>query len=303
MSKFYITSSIMYANGSAHIGFAMELIQADVLARYHRQIADKTWFLTGTDEHGLTVARAAAKERIEPQAYVDKISDEVLKMTKALNISNDDFIRTSDKVRHWPTTIKLWKALVSEEDIYKKKYTGLYCVGHEAFIKKSELTDGLCPLHKTKPEEVEEENWFFKVTKYKERVAKLIENDELKIVPLSRKKEILNLIKDAEDVSFSRPASVLKWGIPVPGDPGSTQYVWTDALANYISALGYSENSENYKDFWPADVHLIGKDILRFHALYWPAMLMSAGLSLPKSIFVHGFITVNGQKMSKTVGN
>jgi len=293
----------MYANGSAHIGFAMELIQADVLARYHRQIADKTWFLTGTDEHGLTVARAAAKERIEPQAYVDKISDEVLKMTKALNISNDDFIRTSDKVRHWPTTIKLWKALVSEEDIYKKKYTGLYCVGHEAFIKKSELTDGLCPLHKTKPEEVEEENWFFKVTKYKERVAKLIENDELKIVPLSRKKEILNLIKDAEDVSFSRPASVLKWGIPVPGDPGSTQYVWTDALANYISALGYSENSENYKDFWPADVHLIGKDILRFHALYWPAMLMSAGLSLPKSIFVHGFITVNGQKMSKTVGN
>src|SRR5258708_2951425 len=229
-NKFYITSSIMYANGSPHIGYAFELVLTDALARYHRMKGDDTWFLSGMDEHGSSVVKAAAKEGIEPQALIDRIAAEVQKLTKVLNISNDDFIRTSDRERHWPTALKIWEALASKGDIYKKKYEGLYCVGHEAFIKKSELVDGLFPLHKTAPEVVEEENWFFKITKYKDEIAKRIEKDELKIVPASRKQEILNLIKDAEDVSFSRPSSTLTWGIPVPNDPTQTMYVWVDAL-------------------------------------------------------------------------
>lgn len=302
-NKFYITTSIMYANGLPHIGFALELIQADVLARYHRLLGYETWFLTGTDEHGLTVSRAAEKQKKEPSVFVDEISEKVSELAKTLNISNDDFIRTSDKERHWPTAVKFWNELVEAGDLYKKKYKGLYCVGHESFIKKSELVEGKCPLHKTEPEEIEEENWFFKLTKYKNEVKKKIESGELKIVPESRIKEITNLIDGAEDISFSRPSSSLKWGIPVPNDPEQTIYVWADALTNYISAIGYKDNTEQFQKFWPADVHLIGKDIFRFHAIYWPAMLLSVGLPLPKSIYVHGFITVEGEKMSKTIGN
>ena len=293
----------MYANGPAHVGFAMELIQADAIARYHRLLEDNTWFLTGTDEHGSTVVRAAKKAGVEPQIFVDKITKQVQELMQVLNISNDDFIRTSDQKRHWPTAMKIWQLIEQNDDLYKKKYKGLYCVGHESFIKKTDLVNGVCPLHQTEPEEIEEENYFFKLSKYKKEIKKRIEKDELKIVPATRKTEILNLIEDAEDVSFSRPRSVLKWGIPVPNDPEQTQYVWTDALTNYLSALGYADNDARFKKYWPADVHLIGKDILRFHALYWPAMLMSAGLDLPKSIYVHGFINVEGQKMSKTIGN
>jgi len=303
MSKFYITSSLVYTNSFPHVGFAMELVQADVLARYRRLMGDDVWFLTGTDEHGTTVARAAEKHGKDPNVFVNEISEKVKELTKTLNISNDDFIRTSDKERHWPSVVKFWNELAEAGDLYKKKYQGLYCVGHESFIKKSELVDGRCLLHKTIPEEIEEENWFFKLTKYKKEVKNKIKNGELKIVPESRAKEVLNLIDDAEDISFSRPVSSLKWGIPVPNDSEQTMYVWADALTNYISALGYAENSDKFKKYWPADIHLIGKDILRFHAIYWPAMLLSAGVSLPKSIYVHGFITVEGEKMSKTVGN
>lgn len=302
-NKFYITTAILYTNGSPHIGYGMELVQTDVLARYHRQKGESVKFLTGTDEHGTTVARAAKKMDKTPQELADEVAAQAQELCKKLNISNDDFIRTSDQKRHWPTAQKMWQKLSEAGDLYKKQYEGLYCVGHEAFIKKTDLVDGLCPIHKTAPDKVSEENWFFKVSKYKDQVAKLIESDELRIVPESRKKEILNLVKDAEDVSFSRPRKVLSWGIPVPGDDEQVMYVWCDALTNYISAIGYADDSQEFKDFWPADVHLIGKDILRFHALYWPAMLMAAGLPLPRSIFVHGFITVNGQKMSKTIGN
>ncbi|MDP3697705.1 MAG: methionine--tRNA ligase [Candidatus Taylorbacteria bacterium] len=302
-NKFYITTAIIYTNGPPHAGFAFELIQADVLARYHRLLGDDTFFLTGTDEHGSTVVKAAKKSGVEPQIFVDKIAKQVKELTLILNISNDDFIRTSDQKRHWPTAMKIWQLIEQNNDLYKKKYKGLYCVGHESFIKKTDLVDGVCPLHQTEPEEIEEENYFFKLSKYKKEIKIKIESDELKIVPATRKTEILNLIEDAEDVSFSRPKSVLKWGIPVPNDPEQTQYVWTDALTNYLSALGYADNDARFKKYWPADVHLIGKDILRFHALYFPAMLMSVGLELPKSIYVHGFITVEGQKMSKTVGN
>ena len=299
-NKFYITTAILYTNGPPHIGFAFELVLTDVLARYHRLLGDDTYFLTGTDEHGSTVVKGAAKTGKYVEDFVDEMAGKTMDLTKALNISNNDFIRTSDKVRHWPAVQKFWNLI--KDDLYKNNYEGLYCVGHEAFMKKSDLVDGVCPLHKTEPEKVKEENWFFKLTKYKKEVKKRIENGEMKIVPETRKQEILNLIDDAEDVSFSRPSKDLKWGIPVPGDETQTIYVWADALTNYISALGYGCNEEKM-DYWPADVHLVGKDILRFHAMIWPAMILSAGLPLPKAICVHGFITVDGEKMSKTIGN
>ena len=302
-NKFYITTAILYTNSKPHLGFAFELIQADVLARYHRLKGEEVYFLTGTDEHGITVSRAAEKLDKTPLELADEVAIQAQDLTQQLNISNDDFIRTSDKSRHWPTVIKFWNQLKENGDLYKKEYEGLYCVGHEAFIKKSELVDGLCPLHKTEPEKVKEENWFFKLTKYKKEIKRAIEEGELNIVPNSRANEIINLIKDAEDVSFSRPVSSLKWGIPVPDDPNQTMYVWADALTNYISALGWGQAGQNFEKFWPADVHIVGKDILRFHAIIWPAMLLSVGLELPKSIYVHGVLNVNGQKMSKTTGN
>lgn len=301
--KFYITTAILYTNAPVHLGFALELLQADVIARYHRLVGDDVWFLTGTDEHGITVVKGAEKSGKDIKKFVDEMANKAQALTKILNISNDDFIRTTDKERHWPSAIKFWNELVEAGDLYKKTYKGLYCIGHESFIKKSELADGRCPLHKTIPEDIKEENWFFKLTKYKKEVKNKIESGGLKIVPESRVKEVLNLIDDAEDISFSRPVSNLKWGIPVPNDPEQTMYVWADALTNYLSAIGYKENEPKFQDFWPADVHLIGKDILRFHAIYWPAMLLSVGLSIPKAIYVHGFITVEGEKMSKTIGN
>lgn len=301
--KFYITTSIAYVNAPPHIGFALELIQADILARYHRLLGEDTWFLTGTDEHGTKIIKAAEAARLSPKEFTNKISVQFQKLAESLNISNDDFIRTSDKKRHWPSAQKLWRELAERGDLYKKNYEGLYCVGHEAFVKKSDLKDGVCPLHKTKPEKIEEENWFFKLTSYKKQLKKIIESDELRILPVSRKKEVLNLLDDAEDVSFSRPSEKIQWGIPVPNDSEQTIYVWADALSNYISAIGYAENSVNFQKYWPADIHLVGKDILRFHAIIWPAMLLSASLPLPQTIAVHGFVTVNGEKMSKTIGN
>lgn len=301
--KFYITTAIVYVNAPPHIGFALELLQADVLARYHRSIGEDTRFLTGTDEHGATVVKGAAKAGKDVKEFVDGIAEKVRDLTKILNISNDDFIRTSDQTRHWPGAQKFWRELAGRGDLYKKNYEGLYCVGHEAFMKKSDLVDGMCPLHKTEPEKIEEENWFFKMSKYKKEVKEKIENGELQIIPASRKNEILNLFEDAEDVSFSRPSKDIKWGVPVPGDDTQTMYVWADALTNYISALGYANNEDNFKKYWPADIHLVGKDILRFHAMIWPTMLLSAELPLPKAIYVHGFITVDGEKMSKTIGN
>ena len=309
MTKFYITTSIAYVNAPPHIGYALELIQADVLARHHRLVGNDTWFLTGTDEHGTKIAKASAAANLSPEEFTNQISEKFLSLAKVLNISNDDFIRTSDQKRHWPSAQKLWRELAERGDLYKKNYEGLYCVGHEAFMKKSDLKDGVCPLHKTKPEKIEEENWFFKLISYKKRLKKIIESDELQILPASRKSEVLNLLDDAEDISFSRPFNPptggIRWGVPVPDDATQTMYVWADALSNYISAIGYADDNSQalFKKFWPADIHLVGKDILRFHAIVWPAMLLSASLPLPKSIYVHGFITADGEKMSKTIGN
>lgn len=303
MSKFFLTTSIAYTNAPAHIGFALELLEADVLARYNRAKGRDVFFLTGTDEHGQSVARAADKAGKGPEKFVDEISEKYRNLGKKLGISNSDFIRTTDGIRHLPAVIKIWNKLLENDDLYKKKYRGLYCIGHEAFVKKSELENGLCPLHQTKPEMIEEENWFFKLSKYKKRVGEAIESDDYQILPETRKREVLNLIKDTEDVSFSRPAKALSWGIKVPNDPEQIMYVWPDALTNYISAIGYSDESQQFQKLWPADVHLIGKDILRFHAIIWPAMLLAVSLPLPKRLLVHGFITVDGQKMSKTIGN
>ncbi|OQX00831.1 methionine--tRNA ligase [Candidatus Parcubacteria bacterium A4] len=302
--KFYITTSIAYTNAPPHIGFALEVIQADVLARYRRISGEDTFFLTGVDEHGIKIAKKAEEEGREPKEFVDDISEKFKQLAEVLNLSNDDFIRTTDKERHWPTAQKIWQLMVGKGDIYKKKYRGMYCVGCEAFLKEKELIDGKCPVHKKEPEIIEEENYFFQLSKYEKQLKELIEREEIKIIPQTRKNEILSFLDQGlEDISFSRSKEKLSWGIPVPGDESQVMYVWADALTNYISALGYFENSENFKKYWPADIHCIGKDILRFHILFWPAILLSAGLPLPKLLLVHGFITVGGEKMSKSIGN
>ncbi|MBZ9577470.1 methionine--tRNA ligase [Patescibacteria group bacterium] len=303
MKKFYIPTSIPYTNAPPHIGFALEAVQADVLARYHRILGEDVFFLTGTDEHGLKIKKAAQEAGKDPKEFTDEISAEFKKLEKTLNLSNDDFIRTTDEKRHWPTVKKIWLKLKENGDIYKKKYKGFYCSGCEAFITEKDLVDGKCPNHQIEPELVEEENYFFRLSKYLNQIEKSIKKDELKIIPETRKNEVLGYIKTGfGDISFSR-AKEKYWGFPVPDDDTQIIYVWGDALPNYISALGFAENGDKFKKYWPADVHCIGKDILKFHALIWPGMLLSLGLSLPKKIFVHGFITVGGQKMSKSLGN
>ncbi|MCX6719671.1 MAG: methionine--tRNA ligase, partial [Candidatus Staskawiczbacteria bacterium] len=303
IKKFYITTSIPYTNAPPHIGFALEIIQADVLARLHRDAGEDVFFLTGTDEHGLKTLRAAEVVGKKPLEFADEISGKFKDLANVLNISNDDFIRTTDEQRHKPTVYRLWEKFKENGDIYKKIYKGYYCPGCEAFKTQKELIDGKCTIHQKPVEIIEEENYFFKLTKYLSQIKKVIESDEIKIIPESRKGEVLNMIAQGlEDVSFSRVKEKY-WGWPVPDDDSQNLYVWQDALPNYISALGYAEDGEQFKKYWPADVHCIGKDIVKFHAIYWPAMLLSAGLELPKLIFIHGFINVGGQKMSKSLGN
>ncbi len=305
---FYITTSIAYTNASPHIGFALELVQADVYARYKKQKGEKVFFLTGTDEHGSKIEKTARTAKKSPQTFVNSIAKEFKALKKTLNISWSDFIRTTDKKRHWPAVFKLWKELEKNNDIYKKKYRGLYCIGCEKFLTEKELIDGKCPDHLTKPEALEEENYFFKLSKYAKEIELRIKNKELRIIPESRANEILAMLKDGvADLSVSRPKEKLNWGIPVPGDKKQIIYVWIDALSNYISAIGYNAKGKiqqsKFRNTWPADAHFIGKDILKFHAIVWPALLLSARLPLPKNIFVHGYITADGQKMSKSLGN
>ncbi|KKU52836.1 MAG: Methionine-tRNA ligase [Parcubacteria group bacterium GW2011_GWA2_47_10] len=302
--KFYITTAIDYANAKPHIGHALEKIQADVFARYYRIKREEVFFLTGSDEHGVKIVRAAEAAGKDQKAFVDGNTEAFKNLKNILNLSWDRFIRTSDVNQHWPGAQKLWTKIFEAGDLYKKKYRGLYCIGHEAFVTEKDLEGGICRDHKKAPEAVEEENWFFRLSKYSKEIELKIKNDELRIIPNSRKNEILALCEQGlDDVSFSRPRKDLSWGIPVPNDPEHTMYVWCDALANYITAVGYENETPEFKKWWPADMHVIGKDILRFHAAIWPGMLLSAGLPLPKSVFVHGFITVEREKMSKTVGN
>ncbi len=303
-NTFYISTAIAYTNGKPHIGFAMELIQADAIARYKRLKGYDTWFLTGTDEHGIKNYNTAKEKGVDTLDFVNQNAKAFKSLKDTLDISYDDFIQTTDQKRHWPAAQKLWKRLEANDDIYMKEYEGLYCEGCEAFLKEVDLVDGNCETHKKPPVRSTESNYFFKLSKYSEKIVQLIESGELEIKPESRQNEFLTLAKSGlHDVSFSRPKSSLPWGIPVPEDEDHTMYVWCDALTNYVSALGYADESEKFKSHWPADVHLIGKDIVRFHAGIWIGMLLSAKLELPKSILIHGFVTHNGEKMSKSIGN
>lgn len=306
MSKFYIATSIAYTNAKPHVGFAMELVQADCLARFHRMLAEDVLFTTGTDEHGMKLAQSAKENNMTPKEFTDIHSAEFRKLTEFLNITCDRFIRTTEP-DHKKTVQKLWKMISESGDLYKGKYSGLYCVGCEAYITEKDLVNGNCPNHNKPPEYFEEENYFFRYSKYLAEIKKLIEDGTLKIIPEFRKKEMLNLIEsgleDKRDISFSRPSSTLSWGIPVPDDDSQTMYVWCDALSNYLTGVDFHEQGEKFNTYWPTDVNLIGKDILRFHAGFWIAMLLSAKLPIPKAIYVHGYITSEGQKMSKSIGN
>lgn len=303
MKKFYLTTSIPYINAPPHIGFALELVQADVIARWHRSKGDDVFFLTGTDEHGAKVAKAARMENKDPEDFAGELSLKFQNLAKLVNTSCDNFIRTTDKAKHWPAVKAVWEGLVRAGDLYKKKYAGLYCLGCEAFILEKDLVGGRCSYHQLVPEKVEEENYFFKLSRYSDQIKQLIKKDKIKILPESRKNEIVSFFQNGlEDVSFSRSRERY-WGWQVPGDPTQSIYVWVDALPNYLSGIGYPLNQKQFNHYWPADIHCIGKDILKFHVAIWPAILLSLGLPLPRMVFVHGFITSVGQKMSKSLGN
>ncbi len=300
--KYYVTTSIPYVNGEPHLGHALEFIMGDVIARNARVDGKPVIFSSGTDEHGGKIAEKAAEQKLTPKAFADNISQQFRDLTKSLNISIDRFIRTTD-AGHEQRAQLIWKAL--EKDIYKGKYTGWYCTGDEAFFPEATVKEnnGVCPNHNRPYEQIEEENYFFKLSKYTPQILKDIEDGSFRILPATRKHEILHVVKNGlDDISISRPVDKIAWGIPVPGDKTQVMYVWFEALMNYITVLGYPEH-DDFKQFWPANVHVIGKDILRFHAAIWPGMLLALGISLPKALFVHGFINIDGQKMSKSLGN
>lgn len=235
MKKLFISTSLPYVNSSPHLGFALEIIQADAIARYHRILGEDVFFLTGTDEHGSKIARKAEELNKKPQEFVDEISHKFRELKDVLNLSNSDFIRTTDRKRHWPTVHKVWQKLKENGDIYKKKYKGLYCVGCESFLTKRDLVDGKCPIHKKEPEVIEEENYFFKLSRYQDQLKEILESNQIKIFPELRKNEMLNFVKDGlEDVSCSRDKSKVEWGVPVPDDDNQKIYVWFEALINYI---------------------------------------------------------------------
>ena len=303
--KFYITASIPYVNARPHVGLALEFVQTDIIARYRKLLGENVIAISGADENALKNVQAAEKEGLPIQEFIDRNNVYFEKLAELLNAKFDIWQRGSDQKHHYPASQKLWNLCL--KDIYKKKYKGLYCVGCELFYEPEELNlDGECNEHPGKKlDEVEEENYFFALSKYQDQIIKLIETNELEIVPQERKNEVLSFVKSGlRDISVSRSnARAKNWGVPVPGDPTQRIYVWFDALNVYQSGIGFGWNEDNYNQLWPADVHVIGKGITRFHAVYWPAFLLSAGLKLPKKLFVHGYYTVNGQKISKTLGN
>jgi len=302
MNKFYVTTAIPYANAAPHIGTALDFVCADTLARYHRLRGANVLLSTGTDEHGTKIAEKAAELGMTPQELVDKNSQAFVEMAKRLNMSNDRFIRTTDKAHEQRSQIA-WENL--SQYIYKNKYVGMYCVGCEEFVTETTATEneGSCPIHNRPYEKLEEENYFFALSKFTNQIEEAIKSGTFRVVPDSRKHEILKVLDGGlDDISISRPAEKLSWGIPVPNDPKQVMYVWFEAVLNYITVLGYPEN-EDFKTFWPADVQVIGKDIIRFHAAIWPGILLGLGLPLPKLLYVHGFINVDGKKMSKSLGN
>lgn len=305
VEKFYLTTAIPYVNAAPHLGHVLEFVQTDVIARYQKSRGREVALVTGADENSLKNVQAAEKQGTTAPELCGRNSEIFKEMAHKVGLSFTSFRRTSDRERHWPGVQRLWELCNKKGDIYQKTYSGLYCVGCEAFYEPEELAGGVCPEHKTAPEKIEEENYFFRLSNYQRELERLIESDELKIVPETRKNEVLSFIRGGlKDFSVSRSVARAKgWGVPVPNDPNQIEYVWFDALGTYITGIGYGTDEETFEKFWPADVHVIGKGILRFHAVYWPAILMSAGLKLPKMVFVHGYITVDGQKMSKSLGN
>lgn len=305
-NKYYITTAIPYVNGKPHIGHALEYFQADTIRRYHDLLGNETLLLSGSDENALKNVQAAEKESVPVQEFLDRNSQVFKDAYEFLGVHLDVFQRGSDAKKHWPGVQKLWELCLKSGDIYKKSYTGLYCVGCEAFKTEDELVDGLCPDHQRKPDVVEEENYFFKLSKYQQKLIDLIESNELKVTPLNKKNETLAFIKSGlEDFSVSRSKERARGiGVPVPNDENQVIYVWFDALDIYMTGVGFGWDEELWKKWWPADLHVIGKDIARFHTVYWPAILLSANLPLPKQILIHSFITgAGGQKMSKSLGN
>ncbi len=306
MAKFYITNAIPYVNAKPHVGHALEFVQSDVIARYHKALGDEVLLLCGGDENALKNVQAAEKAGVPVQEFVDKNTQLFHELSKKLNVRFDVWQKGSSP-QHYASSQKLWELCAANGDIYKKSYTGLYCVGCELFYELDELNEnGECFEHPGKKlEEVSEENYFFRLSKYNDQVKELLEDDQLQVIPDSRKNELLTFVKEGlQDISISRSNERAKnWGVPVPGDPTQRMYVWFDALNIYQSGIGFGWDEEKYKKWWPANVHVIGKGITKFHALYWPAFLLSAKLPLPKSIFAHGYFTVNGQKMSKSLGN
>ena len=305
-SPFYITTAIAYPNGRPHIGHAYELIATDALARYQRLDGREVFFLTGTDEHGQKMQQTAKLEGITPEALAERNSDEFRAMGKLLNASNDDFIRTTEE-RHHETSRDIWNRMADNGDIYKDSYAGWYSVRDEAYYQENETelrADGLRYGPQGTPVEwVQEESYFFRLSQYQDKLLALYESDPDFIGPSERRNEVLSFVKSGlRDLSISR--TTFDWGIKVPNDPAHVMYVWVDALTNYLTATGYLEDPNGPRaKFWPCDVHVIGKDIIRFHAVYWPAFLMSAGIEPPKTVFAHGFIQNRGEKMSKSVGN
>lgn len=300
--KLYITTAIPYVNAKPHIGTTLDYIIADIWARYHRQNGREVRFQVGTDEHGSKIALKAQENNQAPQAYVDGMHVNFETLLKTIDIEYTDFIRTTD-ASHKTSVQHIWTKL--QPYIYKSNYTGWYCVGCERFVtdKEAQESGGSCPDHNRSYERFNEENYFFKLSSFGDKIKQAIDDRRFDILPEFRKKELLNLIEAGlEDISISRPKKNLSWGVPVPGDESQVMYVWIDALSNYLTVLGYPSD-ETWKEYWPADVQVVGKDILRFHGAIWPAMLLALDLPLPKKLLVHGFIDVAGAKMSKSVGN
>lgn len=298
MSKYYVTTAIPYVNAKPHLGTAMLFLMGDVIARVHRNMGDQVLFSVGTDEHGGKMLEKAREAGKEPQLFVDEMSKNFEKLCEQLNIQYDRFVRTTEP-GHVTSAQHFWQQI--EGDVYKGRYKGSYCTGCEKFVTETEAKANKesCPIHNRPYEILEEENYFFKLSKYTIPVKEAIEKNELRIVPENKRREILSVLNQGlEDISFSRPKSKIPWGVEVPGDPEQVMYVWVEALLNYLTVTGYPQ--KGYEQWWPADVQVLGKDIIRFHAAIWPAMLLSAKLPLARALYVHGFINVGGKKMSKS---
>ena len=300
MSKIYLTTAIPYVNGAPHIGHAMDYLLADTYSRYQKQQGNEIRFQAGTDEHGNKIAKKAKELNIDIKEYVDGNSEKFQKFIKKLGVETTDFIRTTDE-HHERRCQEIWKKL--ESHIYKAEYEGWYCDGCERYVTDKEYDDnhGTCPDHNKPYEKLKEENYYFRITDFKKQIKDAIVSNSMRILPDFRAKEMLQLLEDSPDVSVSRPVSQLKWGVKVPGDDSQVMYVWIDALSNYLTVLGYPD--QDISDYWPASVQFVGKDILRFHAISWPAMLLGLGLPLPKVLHSHGHVLTNGKKMSKSLGN